>query len=555
MEKKNYLLVGLLALGMASLSSCGDELNAVKPGNDVDPGLKGQMEELAPSAAKQTLQDVGIEFIEAIGASDHENLVEVAAFLIDGEYAGYDIDDDYYDKLEELYEEVDPEDEGYAISRRVNPVAAVQGLMEVSLDAAQNGAQLSTRAADIYMLTVKAGLTDLYGGFEPNEKKEEWVYDASITDRLEVKFTDDHNVTWTATLKGSSKTSRIHMAYEDIYSYKSVYAENKDYGHEEENHDISDVTIDVPQNITFVVQRGSETIIDLTVDSELDVEYDIYDNYEEYRKYKQIQYYDEVNNYSYPQTVLDKYEATSEFKLTLDYKNLSVDAKLNVNGYEESWVAKSSKKGGSTAAEVKIDGTSMLKYEASAKVDIDAFIEQLNEAGNYSESANSQEEYDELWEYDEADEAEEAEEAASYLENFSMYLDIMGKVQIVAGCEDFEALFKAAYITEEEEEAYGKMTTKASMEDYVAGINKTYSITIHYDMTKTVQANVELEVAKFEDSYDGESYYEIQPVLVFAKDNSRYTFEEYFKEKDFKKAIEAAEELAEEFEEMVNEYF
>ena len=139
-----------------------------------------------------------------------------------------------------------------------------------------------------------------------------------------------------------------------------------------------------------------------------------------------------------------------------------------------------------------------------------------------------------------------------------MYLDVMGKVQIVAKCDDVKALYDAAYVTEEEAEEYEDLSEKKAYEKYIAGINETYSITVHYDGKKTVQAIIELEVMKdtYEDYYgDSRTEYYVEPVLVFAKDNSRYTFEEYFKERDFRYVVEAAEELAEEFEELFEDYY
>ena len=87
---------------------------------------------------------------------------------------------------------------------------------------------------------------------------------------------------------------------------------------------------------------------------------------------------------------------------------------------------------------------------------------------------------------------------------------------------------------------------------YVDEINDTYSITFHYDNTSTVQANVELEayIEKYEDYYEEYTEYEVRPVLVFAVDDSRYAFEDYFTESGFSRLIDAVEKLAEDFEDM-----
>ena len=216
--KKYYLFAGLLSFGML-LAGC-DELEGPEEPS-VEPGLKGEMEEITPSKQKTRLQDIGLEFVNTINAGTHENLVDVMAYM-EEEFDYLDIDPVYVEKLEELYTETGGYDDYHVAARRTNPVEAIQGLMALSLDAAQNGAQLATRADDIYMFTLNAGLKDVYGGFKPNMRDEVWAYDSSINDRLEVQFTDDHNQKWVATLKGSKETTRVHLTAEDIYEYKDV---------------------------------------------------------------------------------------------------------------------------------------------------------------------------------------------------------------------------------------------------------------------------------------------------------------------------------------------
>jgi hypothetical protein len=67
-----------------------------------------------------------------------------------------------------------------------------------------------------------------------------------------------------------------------------------------------------------------------------------------------------------------------------------------------------------------------------------------------------------------------------------------------------------------------------------------------------VQANAELEacIEEYEDYYESYTEYYIRPVLVFATDDSRYAFEDYFTESGFSKLIDAVEKLADDFEEM-----
>lgn len=524
--KKSYLFAGLLSFGMF-LSGC--EKNKGTDDPSVDPGLKGEMEALTASKQKTRLQDIGLEFVNAINAGTHENLADVMAYL-DEELGYFDIDEDYEAKLEALYTESGGYDD-YAPTKKVNPVEAIQGLMALSLDAAQHGAKLATRTDDIYMLTLKAGLKDLYGGFTPDMKYEEWKYDSSINDRLEVQFTDDHKQTWIATLKGSKETTQVHLTAEDIYRWKDVY----DYEWYDEPskyeggyHDKYDISVDVPKLITLVVKCNKEEVINLTVNSSLAFEADVYEYYSS-------DYYSSNGYY--------KNEYKSEFDLKVDYTNLKLDASLNVNGYAESWATEATKSSIKSSAEVKIDGKSMLKANAVVNGDMDAFIKQINEANTYTHSYSS----------DNDDDYDDFEFDASCLKDFSMVLDVMGKAQIYAKCTDFKKLYDAIEITEEEyEEMYGDYKEEKAFELYVDEINDTYSITVHYDNTSTVQANIEFEacIEKYEDYYEEYTDYYVRPVLVFAVDDSRYAFEDYFTESGFSRLIDAAEKLAEDFEDM-----
>lgn len=537
--KKSYLLAGLLSFSML-LVGCGDKNEVVDP--EVDPGFNGKMEELTPSKSKTRLQDVGLEFIDAIDAATHENLVDVVAYM-EEELDYLDIDKNYLDKLEELATETGSHDDEY-YARKYNPVSAIQGLMAMSLDAAQNGAQLATRADDIYMFTLKAGLKDLYGGFKPNMKYEEWVYDESITDRLEVEFTDDHNQTWVATLKGSKETTRVHLMVEDISKWK----ETNDYGWSDEPnvyeggyHDKYDISIDVPKVITLVVRCNQEEIINLTANSSLALDVDVYEDYNRESFYGS----DENGDWFYES------KSESKFDLEVDYTNLNLDASLNVNGYAETWKTEANKAGITSVAEVKIDGKSMLKAEASLAADVDALIKQINEVNNYSDSYSSKDDNDEY------EEDEDFYFLKNTIKNFAMKLDIMGKAQVYGKCDSFEKMYEALI---DDDKYYDYETDEFDFKEYakyVDRINDTYSITVHYDNTKTVQANVEFEAYQWEEDYWGDSYtyHDIRPVLIFAADDSRYCFEDYFTETSFSKLIDAVKELADEFEKMVEDAY
>ena len=528
MKKKNYLWA-LLSL---SLMGCPNPDPNVNPGVDpVDPELGGEMEELAPNAQKRRLQEAGLEFVNTIKAADHENLIDVASF-VDAEFSDYDIDEDYLDKLEALYKETRPEEENYyGVSQRSNPVAAVRDLMAISLDAAQKGAQLAEKTEYIYTSVLKAGLKDLYGGFKPDEKYEMWVYDKNVTDRLEVEFTDDHNQKWVATLKGSKETTRIHVTVYYKNTDKYVYEGGPDAGTSTDDVRIYDdeYTLDVPKEITFTVKCNGTAVVDMTVNSNLafDWAYEEESEWIEYRNWYESEWYDEGGYYGW-----GDYDWNGTYSVDIDYTNLNVDAKLIVNGYEETFKSNATKSGISASASVKIDGKSMLKAEAALNADIDNIIEQTNDAAN---------------EEDEDDITVDA----TVVKELSMYIDLVGKVQIVGKCDKFEELYDAIVDLEEadDEDDFKKFERNLSQ------VNDAYSITVHYDNTETVQANIELEANKEVDEWDGYTYFWVSPVLVFAADDSRYSFEDYFTESSFSDLIEAVKDLGDDFEKLFDRYF
>lgn len=498
----------LLLLGTLSISFIGCN-KSDGPGSDPEP--KDQL--LTPKEQKARLNDIGIRFTDAIDSETHENLVEVAAYMDEEGLGDFDIDEAYLEKLENLYTETGY-DEYRSVARKPDPIKAIQGLMNLSLDAAQSGTKLATRADDIYIFTLEAGLKDLYGGFKPDMYDEVWVYDKSITDRLEVEFTDDHNQKWVATLKGSKETTRIHLTCE--YKYYEEYISswgNSVY----DDHEKYDIAIDVPEKITLSVACNDKKVIDMTVNSSLAFEGEIYENCEWSENY--------YTGY---------YNHDHEYDFSIDYKNLNLDATLNVNGYTESWKVKASKSNINTSAEVKINGKSMMKAEATLNADIDAIIKQANDAAN-------------------EDSDDDIEFNPGVFKDFSMKLDVMGEVQIAGKCAEFEELYDAILDIDEayEYEDFKKFERKVNQ------LNEFYNITLHYDNSKTVQAHVELEAYEdvYEDYYEEYTDYYVRPILVFAIDDSRYCFEDYFTEKSFNDLIGAVEDLADDFEDMFESYF
>lgn len=464
---------------------------------------------MSPTEAKNKLESAGITFVNAIKAETHQNLVELTDYAANT-FEDFDIDEAYLDKLEALAEETGG-DEEYA--RGINPARAMIGMTGLCLDMAQNGAQLATRAGDVYTLTVKAGLNDLYGKFTPDYKNEVWKWNSSVKDRVEVAFTDADGEQWTATLKGSEETTRVKIAFRDKGEYNSEYTggpndEDNSYSYDWDERE--DYTIDVPKQITFVVKCGTSTIVDLTINSSLAFEMNINEESKEGYYYS----WDEWGEYYYYNN--DEYE----YKLTLDvnYSNLNMDAKMTVNGYEETFKADITKKGVTASAGIKIDGRSMLKANAAINADMDALI---------------------------AD-AEEEEFKARNIQDFTMNFDILGEVQVNAECPNFKNLYDGVRLL-------GEAEGMDLINNRVNEVNDAFSAKLRFDNTSTTQAIFELEATEEEDEWD--SYVHFYPVMVFASNSSRYSLDDYFTETAFEDLIDAVERLAEQFEDLYEDYF
>ena len=460
-----------------------------------------------PDDVKKKLSAVGVEFVNAIEAETHKNVVDVITYLDDA-YGSYDIDDAYESKLEGLLDETSG-------TRAKNPVKAMANLTKICLAAAQNGAQLSSRVAEVWTYTLHAGLTDLYGKFIPDSYYEEWAYDSSVKDRLEVAFPDSRGQQWVATLKGSKETSRVHVVVKDDYSYS--YTENGTVINNENYIDNYNVTIDVPKQMTFAVKCNGSTIVDMTINSDVAFEanFDVESESKDYYNYDE--YYGGWYDHEYTQDFL---------AFEIDYKNLNVDAKMTVNGYEETFKTNVTKSGVTANAGVKIDGKSMLTADAKVNADFNAFFDAVE---NMDEPT--------------------PDEVANWLKDVSVNIDVLGQVQLKASCPNFYNFYKAS---EQVNEAYDFSSFSTAVGNY----NKAFDIKLYFDKKSSEVAFIEIEAYEERDEWDGTTYYGGYPVIVLTSDDSRHNIEDYFDdEASFTNLIDAVEDLAEEFEDFYGGYF
>ena len=468
---------------------------------------------LSPLAAKNKLESVGLEFVNAINAGAHENLVAVTEYLVSLEY---DIDEAYFEKLDELITRESPEEN--MVTR--NPVLALTNMTRACLGAAKRGAKLSTRVAEVWTWAIEAGLTDLYGGFAPDPVAELWKWNPSVNDRVEVSFTDDKNQKWVATLKGSKETTRVHVSFYDENRYRDEYVDGPNAGTTSANHtdiDTEEYTIDVPKQMTFTVKCNGTSVIELSVNSSLAFEASYREESDEtyYNYWYENEWNEDGGWYSWYNS---DYESTVAFDV--NYSNLNVDARLTVNGYEETFKTNVTKSGATASASVKINGKSMMNANACVNADIDALIAD----GNSEEFK------------------------ARNIKDISMTFDLLGQVQVDAECPSFKNLYDAIqYMVEAE----GIDETNYWLDE----MNKTYSVKVRFDNTATTQAIFEAEAEEEVYEWDDMASIHFYPVMVFAADDSRHSIEDYFTENAFSDLVEAVERLAEDFEDVYSEYF
>lgn len=137
------------------------------------------------------------------------------------------------------------------------------------------------------------------------------------------------------------------------------------------------------------------------------------------------------------------------------------------------------------------------------------------------------------------------------LHNIDATLDIMGRVQIKATCDDGKAL--ADYVDEVRRYSSNESEYKKRIDQ----INRLYTANVYYEGNSTLRATVSLEA--FEDqrlSYSGYdpqtgpiyskvAYWDNKPIIKFTSDQSSYALEDYFSESRFKSVIDDFKSLVE----------
>ena len=210
----------------------------------------------------------------------------------------------------------------------------------------------------------------------------------------------------------------------------------------------------------------------------------------------------------------------------------SVEVKLN-GGYTIAASVNADSRGLEVHKLLKKDGKTL--FNANAVV----AINDLTDVDNWLKS-----EYDEYW--DETEIYIDSDYFADQIKSGKVQIDILNLSIVSAG--DFQNLVTDIDETLEDlysDDDYNNTEWKKTMEEICDLINEKIQFVVAYNDTEEKVADIVMQVT----NYDDDEYY-LEPILLFP-DGSKFAFESYFTERAFGDLIDAIEELAEEFEEII----
>lgn len=287
-------------------------------------------------------------------------------------------------------------------------------------------------------------------------------------------------------------------------SVKKVYAFNlddwKDYDWDSndytytsnEYYDRTQCTIGVPERIVVTLTQGGSQVVKTTVKVDLGS------------------------------------IANEEFDISKNSLTVSALTELN-NGYkfDVSKVAYTANSNASVSFSMSKNGTSLVTIGVAADV---------SDIPSVNVSAFSSESFDEdNYDFDKVNG-----------KNAFVKLDILGKVQIQGTLSDVKKFVD--YINEADDNDDNERTFKS----YISQANSLADVNLFYDGKNVKQASVKLE-AFADETWNGRTYWDAEPVLYFFDGSSYSTFEAFFNEKDFKKTTDAFKKLADKYADLIDE--
>ena len=128
--------------------------------------------------------------------------------------------------------------------------------------------------------------------------------------------------------------------------------------------------------------------------------------------------------------------------------------------------------------------------------------------------------------------------------NALVKIDILGKLQLQGVVKDVRKY------SEYMDKAYDNETDENRFKQWVNSANELTQINLFYDNTSVKQAEMKLEAfADYE--WGGDTYWEMEPVLVFFDGSSNSMFDVFFNDTDFKQTINAFEDLIDRYENLI----
>ena len=131
------------------------------------------------------------------------------------------------------------------------------------------------------------------------------------------------------------------------------------------------------------------------------------------------------------------------------------------------------------------------------------------------------------------------------LTNAYVKFDILGKAQVQGTLSDIRKFVE--YL----DEADSNDDSESLFKSYINQANALMDVNLFYDGSSVKQASISIE--PFVDySYYGTTYWEAEPIITFYDGSSYSTFEAFFNDIDFKKTINAFEDLIDAYENLID---
>lgn len=512
MKKKGLKLAAFLFVATMSfgLVSCGDEdpitpTPTEKPdesgtggndepgtGDDDKPGTGGEEgKAMTPLEQKEYLEKVALEFMNMVPSSDFSEIADLGNYINDTYGEDYDWDG-VGDWAENTFDAL--------CGTALGTTTENDGY---SYDSNRYDYNTGTFVPCTYNTYFEYIYTDykavlMASNFTGHFTARDGSWVREDANDLQFIFKDKQVRQCVLKLETGGNVKKVHLL--DVEDWNGW-----DYNHTEEPNgngyisntyykeycDRYQLTIGVPENITITLTQGSNQVVKTTLKFDL-------------------------NNIS-----------GEEFDLSKHNLTMSAEVILN-NGYrlDVSKVAYTANTSASVAFAMSKNGKALITMGVSSEV---------TGLPSVNVSAFTAEDDDEWGDFDDANG-----------KNAYVKFDIIGKVQMQGKLTDGRKF--ADYM----EKAEDNDTKETAYKSWINQANGLFDVNMYYNNTSTKQAYVELEPFA-EEYWNGERYWDVEPVMKFYDGTSYSTFEAFFNDTDFKKTIDTFKKLANKFADLVDE--